>query len=110
MTPIANYPSLAALCLLRQIFQVKRTEQSFNTDVNFLGFAILDRAYLDLAEAQTLMDTGKVLLVTRNAVKSLSYDNIELGGASIPHESLPSQAVRHRGTRYGTILTPTTDK
>jgi hypothetical protein len=51
MTPIANYSGLPALCLLRQVFQVKRTEQSFDADVNFLGLAILHRAYLDLAEA-----------------------------------------------------------
>jgi hypothetical protein len=51
MTPIANYSGLPALCLLRQVFQVKRTKQSFNANVNFLGCAILHRAYLDLAEA-----------------------------------------------------------
>src|SRR6516165_795036 len=104
MTPIANYSGLTALCLLRQVFQLKHAEQSFNADVNFLGLAILHRPNLDLAEAQALMNTGKVLLVTRNAVESLRHNNIESGGAGVLHEPLPAEPVCRRGTRYGAVL------
>jgi hypothetical protein len=44
------------------------------------------------------MNTGKVLLVTRNAIQRLRHDDIEPSGARIPHESPPPETVRRGGT------------
>jgi hypothetical protein len=72
--------------------------------VNFLRLAILNSADFNLHEPQAFIDTGQILLVSRDTVKGFCNHHIELAAARIAHQLFPAKPVDGRGARNCSIV------
>jgi hypothetical protein len=90
---IANNAALAPFGFLRQVLQIKRAEQSLNTNMHLSNRSVLKRLDINLSEVEALVDSCKVFLVAGNSVKGLGDNHVKLSRNSVSHEPQPPKSI-----------------
>jgi hypothetical protein len=88
----------SASCLVGQIFQEERIHRALQPDVEVGDVALCERDDVHAGEGETLEESGRVFLVSAEAIQCLGEHDVKSPVQSIAHQRLES-GTKQRGAR-----------